>query len=52
MEQRGGKITDGLVGIRGKSGWVSDRNSSKTEEAVMRESGGKVKEAVSLLEKK
>lgn len=41
-EQRGGKVTDGLVRIRGKSGWVSDRNSPKTDgEAAMRECRGK-----------
>lgn len=40
-EQRGGKVTDGLVRIRGKSGWVSDGNSPKTEEGAMRERRGK-----------
>lgn len=48
--QRGGKVTDGLVGIRRKSGWVSDGNSPKTEEGVTRERRGKVKETESLLE--
>lgn len=48
-EQRGGKVTDGLVGIREKSGWVSDGNSPKTEEGAMRECRGKVKKSESLL---
>lgn len=40
-DQRGGKVTDGLEGIRGKSGWVSDGNSTKNkEERVMKKSRG------------
>lgn len=43
-EKRGGRVTDGLVGIREKSEWVSDGNSPETdEEEMMRRSRGKVK---------
>jgi len=36
-ERRGGKVTDGLGRIRGKSGWVSDGNSLR----VLRDCSGK-----------
>lgn len=35
-----GKVTDGLAGIREKSGWVSDGKSPKTEDRLMSSSRG------------